>query len=127
MALPTPTGKVQKIADRTGVTASNDGSDGPRTAHLVLDGAPGFYNAVLQATETVNGTSTFDVVIEDGLTESGPWFTWISFTQLAGVSGNELKTATRDPLPFVRVTDTVGAGASTYAYTVHLSRRRKEL
>ena len=127
MSLPTPSGKIQRIASRTGVTAANDSTDGPRTACLVCDGAPGLYNAVLQATETVNGTSTFDVVIEDGLTESGPWFTWISFTQLAGVSGNELKAATRDPLPFVRVSDTVGAGGSTYSYTVDLSRRRKEL
>lgn len=116
--------RVIEIADRTGVTASNDAADGTLRRVGLPNGDPGFANAVIIATETVNG-STLDVKVQDSLdgSASGTWFDWITFTQLSG-SGGEVKTATREPLPFVRVHDTVSAGGGTWAYTVSISQRR---
>jgi hypothetical protein len=127
MAVP-PSHRVLKIADRTGVTASTDDTDGPLTAKLLPSADPGFYECVLQAVETTLGTSTFDAKIQDSLDGSAPWFDWVTFTQIADVGAagtNERKTAARDPLPWVRVFDGVGAGASTFRYTVHVATRRR--
>lgn len=120
-----PTG-TYRIANRSTVTASNDASDGTLARSRLPAGLPGFYNAVIDATEDVNG-STLDVKIQDSIDGSttGDWHDWISFTQLSG-SGQEVKVATRDPLPYVRVHDTVSAGGGTWSYTVHVNTRRSD-
>jgi len=131
------TSRVTQIASRAAVTAANDGTDGPLAEIGLPDGEPGFYNAVLRATEN-SGTGALTVTIQDSLDGNVPWFDWVAFTAVTAsggalvatgplavpISGGTLPTGPRDPLPFLRVSDAV-SGDGNYTYTVDIATRRK--
>jgi len=78
-------------------------------------------SAVFQLDVTAQGGTnpTLDVVIQDGPTESGPWSTLVTFTQVTASTGNQVIAASRAPMPFLRAVGTVGGSATpVFTYTL---------
>jgi hypothetical protein len=78
-------------------------------------------SAVFQLDVTAQGGTnpTLDVVVQDGPTESGPWSTLVTFTQVTASTGNQVIAASRAPMPFLRAVATVG-GSATPVFTFTL-------
>jgi hypothetical protein len=70
-------------------------------------------SVVLQLDATaVSGTNpTLDLVVQDGPSETGPWSTLYTFTQVTAAA-NQVAMPTRNPLPFIRAVGTVGGTAT---------------
>lgn len=78
--------------------------------------------AVLQLVVTAqSGTNpTLDLVVQDGPTDSGPWSTLNTFTQITGATANVVTQVTRKPMPFIRAVGTVGGTATPlFTYTLN--------
>jgi hypothetical protein len=73
---------------------------------------------VLQLVVTAqSGTNpTLDLVVH---TDSGPWSTFNTFTQITGATANVVMAPSRKPMPFLRAVGTVG-GTSTPLFTYTL-------
>lgn len=106
--------RVEPVFSAAALTSANDGDGGV----VDLSSLKGPWLAEIVAERTA-GASTLDAKIQDAMNAEGPWYDWITFTQLNG-DGNEFKAATREPMPFRKVVTTVGA-ATTYAVDVRVA------
>lgn len=101
-------------------TSASRGTTTSSTLNLQNVRATGLVG-LLDVTANTGTNPTLDLVVQDSVNSTGPWFTLMTFTQVTGSTSNQTIVAARSPTRYVRVVGTVGGTATPkFTYTFQL-------